>query len=295
MSNQGTPVGATGAALPAPDFVDVGGTRVAHRRLGRGDALVLLHGWPLSGLTWRKVLPALAARFECHAFDLPGAGDTVWGDATDFRFAGQAETLRAAIARLGLASYSLLAHDTGATIARALALRDAPKVRRALLIGTEIPGHRPPWIPLYQQVTRLPGRALAFRSLLRSRAFLRSGLGFGGCFVDRALIDGEFRELFVRPLVASARRMEGQIRYLQGIDWALVDALARDHARITAPTLLVWGAEDTVFPVERARPMQRQFGDCRGFEVVAGARLLVHEEKPAEVARLALDFLGAAG
>ena len=37
--------------------------------------------------------------------------------------------------------------------------------------------------------------------------------------------------------------------------------------------------------------MVGQFPNARLTEV-AGAKLLVHEEKPAEVARIALDFLG---
>lgn len=38
-------------------FVDVGRARVCYRRAGAGSALVFLHGFPLSGLTWRKVVP----------------------------------------------------------------------------------------------------------------------------------------------------------------------------------------------------------------------------------------------
>jgi haloalkane dehalogenase len=70
-----------------------------------------------------------------------------------------------------------------------------------------------------------------------------------------------------------------------------VDALEHDHARITMPVQLIWGADDPTFPVELARKMVPQLPDARLVEI-SGARLLVHEEKPAEVARAALDFFG---
>jgi pimeloyl-ACP methyl ester carboxylesterase len=55
--------------------------------------------------------------------------------------------------------------------------------------------------------------------------------------------------------------------------------------------LLVWGADDPTFPLERARGMVSQLAHCRGLVPIRGARLLVHEERPAEVADAALPFL----
>ncbi|MFK9866830.1 alpha/beta fold hydrolase, partial [Escherichia coli] len=85
--------------------------------------------------------------------------------------------------------------------------------------------------------------------LMSQRWFRHSSAGFGGCFTDRSLIDGEFSDLMLKPMLADARRISGQARYLLGIDWRLVDALKSDHAKITAPVLLVWGEDDKIFPV----------------------------------------------
>jgi pimeloyl-ACP methyl ester carboxylesterase len=278
--------------LSAPlQLVDVGSAQIAYRAIGAGPPLLLLHGWPLSGFTFRKLVPHLAPRFTCYLPDTPGAGESRWRDDHDFRFAGQAAAYARFVDALGLDRFALLGHDTGATIGRRLALDLGGRVEKLVLIGTEIPGHRPPFIPLYQKVTALPGAGASLRLLLRWRAFRRSSMGFGGCFHDLSLLDGEFHAHFVQPLCDSAWRMEGQIRYLRGIDWQLVDGLAERHREIRAPSLLIWGRDDPVFPVERARAMAAQLGDCRGFEVVDGARLLVHEERPEEVARRSLTLL----
>jgi pimeloyl-ACP methyl ester carboxylesterase len=272
-------------------FVDVGSARIAYRSIGRGRPLLLVHGWPFTSYAFRHVIPALAERFTCVLPDLPGLGETEWRPSTDFRFAAQAETLQRFVRAVALDEYAVLAFDTGATIARQLALIDGERVERLVLLNTEIPNHRPPFIPLFQRLAPLPGNASAFRLLLRSRLFRRSAMGFGGCFVDLSLIDGDFHERFVQPLIDSPRRIAGAMAYLQGIDWALVDGLARRHAEIAAEVLFVWGSEDPTFPIERARPMVGQLRRCRGLVAVPGARLLVHEERPAEVAREALAFL----
>jgi pimeloyl-ACP methyl ester carboxylesterase len=237
------------------------------------------------------VLPELSKRRTCYVPDLPGLGETEWTDATDFTFPGQGRTLRAIVDALGLERYAVLAQDTGGTFARYLVLDDLPRVERLVLVNTEMPGHRPPWIPLYQALMYVPGALAAFRLLLRSRAFLRSGMGFGGCFVDLDLLDGDFHAQVVVPLLRSPRRLEGMARYLRGAGWDAVDALATLHARLTMPVALVWGAEDPTFPLALARRMVEQFPDAR-LVPISGARLLVHEEKPAEVVRAVLDFLG---
>jgi haloalkane dehalogenase len=279
----------------APRFYTTPTADIAYRQVGSGPPLMLLHGWPLSSLTYSHLIPYLAPHVTCYVVDLPGGGETRWRADNDFSFRGQAENVARLIDGLGLHGCDILAHDTGATIARALALAGGERLGKLVLIGTEIPGHRPPWIPLYQSLTALPGSRASFRLLMSSDRFLRSSMGFGNCFVDRSLVGGEFTDYFVRPLVQSKIKLEGQLRYLRGIDWEFLDRLAENHRSITNPVLLIWGEADTIFPVQRARAMTEQLGNCKGFVTVPGTKLLVHEEQPAQVARHVLEFLAAGG
>jgi haloalkane dehalogenase len=262
----------------------IGPTRYAWRQFGQGPALLLVHGFPLSGFTWRHLLPELARHRTCYVPDLAGLGATQWSEGTDFSWRGQALGLQALMRELGVEQYDLVGHDTGGTFARCLALADLPRVTSLGLIGTEIPGHRPPWIPLYQFLMHLPGTLLAFKGLLRSRLYLRSPMGFRGCFQDLSLIDGEFHEHFVQSLLREPRRLQGLSRYLRNLEWDVVDAFAQEHARLAMPVRLVWGSEDGFFPVARAREMTAQFPQA-SFTEIPQARLFVHEEKPAEVGR----------
>ena len=274
----------------AVQHTQVGPTRYAWRKVGQGPALLLIHGFPLSGATWRKVLPELSRHFTCYLPDLAGLGETQWTGDTDFTWHGQARGLQQLASAIGLARYSIMGHDTGGTFARCLALMDLPRVDKLVIVNSEIPGHRPPWIPLYQALMFVPGTLAGFSVLLRSQTFLRSGMGFGGCFDDLGLIDGEFHERFVAPLLREPDRLQGMKFYLRELKWPVVDAFAADHAKLAMPVRLVWGADDPTFPIQRARDMRAQFPRADMVEIPR-ARLLVHEERPAEVAKAAIEFL----
>ncbi len=272
-------------------FVDVGPAKICWRTTGAGPAVVFLHGFPLSGLTWRTVVAALAPRFSCYALDLVGLGDSISRDAKDFSSDGMAVVFQRTLRAIGVDSYALVGNDTGGWIARELALLDGDRVTHLALTNTEIPGHRPPWIPLYQLVAPLPGSSVIFRRMIASRALRRSPMGFGGCFANLDLIDGEFRELFVDPLVASADRVASLSEFLVQMKFTRLDRFRELHAALTMPAAFLWGAADPTFPIERARAMTSQFPNVAAFHAIADAKLFVQEEQPQRVAELAREFL----
>ena len=278
------------AAQPV-EHVGDGGTALAVRRVGQGPAVILIPGFPLHGLTYRRLVPHLANQFTCFCVDLPGTGESRWTAATDFSFPAHARRLMRMADAFGLQQFDIIGHDSGGSVARHLALLDANRTQRLVIINTEIPHHRPPWIPTYQKLFALPGSGYALRMLLGSDLYLRSSLGFGGCFFDLACIDDEFKALFVTPVIREHRKAVGYGRFLRGFDWAENDAFATRHRDIQARTLLVWGRDDPTFPEPLGREMARQFPAAAVFESIPATRLLPHEEKPEEVARVVRRFL----
>ena len=281
-------------ASAEPRRIEVEDATIAVRSFGSGPALVLIHGFPVHGYTWRALLPTLAERYSCFVVDLPGLGDSGWNDATDFSFTGQARRLAALLPRLGIDRCALLAHDTGATVARLLALAEPARVAKLAILNTEIPGHRPPWIPLYQKLTRVPGAGAVFRVLLSQNWFVRSGMGFGAFYSDRRLFDDSTRLApYLDPVLASSQRMKGMLLYLRGPEWEAVDGLRTRHAQLEIPVLLLWGEDDVTFPVALAEPMASQFGGPTTFVRIARASLMPHEERPEAVLASLLPFLEA--
>jgi pimeloyl-ACP methyl ester carboxylesterase len=279
-------------AAAAIEHHQVEDATLAVRRFGSGPDLVFLHGFPTHGYTWRFLLPALAEHFTCRTIDLAGLGDSRSNAGTDFRFTAQARRVNALLAKLGIERCSLVAHDTGATVARLVALGDPRRIAAQALINTEIPGHRPPWIPFYCWSARLPGASLSFRPLLGMQWYLRSGMGFGAFYSDRRLFDDPTRlGPYVDPLVQSGERLRGMLGYLTGIEWNVVDSLRERHASLAGPTLLVWGEDDVTFPVTRAESMVAQFDGRARLVRIERASLMPHEERPEAVLDAMTPFL----
>ena len=280
------------AAAPV-SLVDVGDSALAHRVLGAGPDLVFIHGWPLHGLTWRHIVPALAARYRCHVFDLPGTGASQWTPEVVCTVRRHAERVVAAVDQLGLDRFALVGHDSGAAVGRHVAAALGDRVWANVVAGSEIPASRPLLLRLLIAAGQLPGGMGGFKMLLRSPFLRQTRLGWGACFADPERAEGEFHALFGQDLLDHPRRFEGQRLLARDWDWADTDALAAAHAQMTGPTLLLWGLGDPYFPAGEARRMAPSFGGGARFVCRPDGRLFVHEEHPAWFAHEAGRFLDA--
>ncbi len=261
----------------APATIDVGHARLAHYKFGAGPDLVFVHGWPLHAATFRAIVPELARSFTCHLIDLPGAGRSSYTPATRFGIRAHADTLRRAVDALGLDRYGLVAHDSGAGMARYL-MADDPRACGLVSGDTEIPGHTPWIVSLYQLALKIPGGVASTRMLLGMGAVRRSPLGFAGCFTDPGFVDGDFTEWFVRPLLEDRAALDGQMKLLVAIDPGEVRELADVHRRIRVPVRLVWGTDDPIFPIAKARRMLSEFTAPVELIEVPGGRAFLHED-----------------
>jgi pimeloyl-ACP methyl ester carboxylesterase len=213
--------------------------------------------------------------------DLPGSGETPWDPRTRDALLDWGELLARFVDALGLSRVALVGHDSGGAVARVAAAELGERVALLALINTEVSGHTPGVIKLYQSMLGLPGARAAFGALLGQRWYRRSRLGFGGCFRDLDHIDGDFADACLAPLLADNR---GAMRALSHFDLSIADKLPAIHRRIAAPVTLVWGEKDAFFPVEHARAMLSEFHDARALHVLKGYKLFVQDEAPALVA-----------
>jgi haloalkane dehalogenase len=273
---------------PPERWIDVGVGEVAYRRVGTGPDVLFVHGWPVHSATFRGLLPHLADHVTCHLIDLPGAGASRWADDRSLDFSNNIAVVRRVIDELGLQSVAVVGHDSGGLVVRHAVAGD-PRVRAVGLIDTEQPQGLTWRFKVFLVARRMPGIGASLGWVAGRRRLRRNPLVFGGAFVDRTLLDGDFEEFFLRPL-AQPRVRNAAVRLLKTFDTRKVDQLADVHRRIDVPVQLVWGARDLIFPVARAREMVGSFPDAR-LEVVDGAAIFSHEERPAEVARALLKVL----
>ncbi len=259
-------------------LIDVGSSRVAHWKFGSGPDLLMVHGWPLHAATFRTIVPRLAQRYTCHLIDLPGVGQTEITGETVIGLREHARTVHAVVRALGLERVALLAHDSGAAITRFAAAEMGTRVSALVIGNSEIPGYHPWQLNAYLFALKLPFGMRLVTESLRFGPLRRSALAFGGCFEDARYADGEFGELFVRPMIDDAGVRNGQARLLETFQWSVVDELVNIHPRLTQPTCLVWGEADPFFPARLARPMLETFGGDAVWRGIPKGKLFAHED-----------------
>lgn len=111
---------------------------------GAGPPLLLIHGNPLTHVSWHKVAPSLAKSFTVVAPDLRGYGDSSKPDggpdhaAYSFRAMGEdnVEVMRA----LGFERFAVAGHDRGARVAFRMALDHPERIERLAALDI-IPTH----------------------------------------------------------------------------------------------------------------------------------------------------------
>lgn len=99
------------------------GHRIFYREGGRGEALLLLHGFPTASWDWHRVWPLLEGQFHLAAPDFLGFGFSDKPRRYDYTIARQADMAEELLGCLGIRNFHILAHNYGDTVAQELLAR----------------------------------------------------------------------------------------------------------------------------------------------------------------------------
>ena len=112
---------------------------------GRGEPVILLHGWGSTSYMWRYVMPRLVDRgYTVLAPDLRGLGDTA-KPAAGYDKVTIANDIRALVAKLGLGPrVQVVGHDMGGLVTYAWAAQYPGEVSQLAILDVVLPGI-PPW------------------------------------------------------------------------------------------------------------------------------------------------------
>jgi pimeloyl-ACP methyl ester carboxylesterase len=138
----------------------VNGIQLHYVMGGKGDPVVLLHGWPETWHAWHKVMPALAKNYSVIAPDLRGLGDSS-KPPTGYDGKTVAEDIHQLVTKLGFNSIYLVGHDIGVFVAYPYAAAHPTEVKglavwEAPIPGFSVPGRPPLWWVLFHQTPDVP-------------------------------------------------------------------------------------------------------------------------------------------
>lgn len=112
--------------------------KIAFDRSGKGQAVLLISGFPQTRMSWKKIVPLLSPRYEVITADLPSFGDSgILSVPATTENVGR--IFHEFVANIG-APLHVVAHDFGAWVAFSWALLFADDFKSLTLIDAGIPG-----------------------------------------------------------------------------------------------------------------------------------------------------------
>ena len=223
-----------------------------YRESGDGPPLVLLHGSGPGVTGWRNFganLPAFAPHYRTIVLEFPGFGvSDDFGAVHPMQSAGTA--VRALLDGLSLDRVRLIGNSMGGFVATDFALSAPERVERLVTIGgigTPIFSAQPgEGIVRLSEFVENPTRAALV-------AWLRS-MVFDQAMVTEEMIEERWSQATDPATLENSRRMYGAAA-LAGMAAAARSAETPAWAqlrRLTVPTLVTWGRDDRVSPVDMA-------------------------------------------
>lgn len=266
--------------------VKANGVRLRVAECGDGPPVVLLHGLFMNHRTWDGVALDLQREFRLVAPDFPGFGESEKPPASRFPYDVQAfaEVVADLYAGLDLGRAQVVGHGLGGAVAITLAARHPELVSRLVLVDAlcfDSPFDVRRRIALLPIVGGFVLKQLWSRTTFRG--FFRDVVLTGRATPPLEKID-RYYDAFNDP----ASRGSALAALRATVDTRAVAALT---ARIAAPTLVVWGRGDRVFPAGLGQRLARQIRGA-GFELMDAGHA-PHEELPAEFASIVARFFRA--
>jgi len=262
---------------------------VGYRRGGSGQKILLIHGLAGSSKTWDDVMPLLTPHADVIAVDLLGHGESA-KPTGDYSLGAFASGLRDFLSILGIDSVTIVGHSFGGGVAMQLAYQHPHLVDRLVLVGSGGLGREVSWL---LRLLTLPGAEyvmpIAFPKPIVDRA-----TDVGRQLGRRNIRSPRLAEMWrAYSSLAGATNRKAFVRTMRGViepTGQTVDASDRLYLAAHVPTMIVWGDQDGIIPVQHGYAAHDLIPTSR-LEILEGVGHFPHVEQADTVANLLIDFV----
>jgi haloalkane dehalogenase len=257
---------------------------LAHREMGSGPPVLLLHGWPTSSYLWRNVMPPIAERCRVVALDLPGFGDSEKPPDASYDFEFFENAIDGFLEDLGIDRVGIAVHDLGGPIGIHWALDRPERVTRVALLNTLIYPEFSEAVLQFIEACTNPEIREALTSPQGLEAAMRLGVA------DESKLDpGVFAAVSVPFQSDDSRRALAAAGV--GLEIEGFQDIAERLPSLQVPLRVIYGEQDRILP-DIAETVARVKQDVPHAEVTALPECghFLQEERPEEIGRMLADF-----
>ena len=209
-----------------------------YETIGRGQPIILLHGWINSWDVWRDSMISLASqnRYRVYALDFWGFGDSAKGTLNSFRVDSYVEMVHQFMNTLGILKSPVFGHSMGGTVALKFALSYPERTRRVALVGAPIVGDS---LNLFLKLSGYGSIA----GLVWRYPILRDT-------VMKILLAGDSKK--VRAMISRDVQRTNMESFFKSIDDLRKTNLQKELSSLKLPTLGIYGARDNIVSPKNA-------------------------------------------
>jgi pimeloyl-ACP methyl ester carboxylesterase len=261
-----------------------------HEERGTGEPILFIHGFGASIFSWRYLVSPLSTNARVIRLDLKGFGASPKPADGDYSIYHQAGLVQRFVLDHDLTNLTIVGHSYGGGIAlvTSLSLLDqAPqRLRRLILIDSIGYQQR---LPLFIKILRTPIFGPLAVSLVPARLQVLSILKLA--YYDSGKITAAAVEEYAKALKTRGGK-EALFETAKSLIPPDIDALTREYRRINVPTLILWGEQDRIVPVELGMRLNRDIPDSKLY-VLDRCGHIPQEEEPERALTAIKNFLSS--
>ena len=267
-------------------YIKVVGLNTHYIAIGKGPPLILLHGLGASLITWRDNLEALSKKFRVYALDLPGHGDSEKPLSFDYSMENICEFILEFMDLMKIDIAHIVGNSAGGAIGLQIALERPEKLGKLVLVDSAGLGQD---VSIYIRLVTLPilGTILE-SSRTGGMRFMLYNVFYNNKFATEDLLEELYRS---RQMLGAKEAVVKSIKNGVNLMGIRKEFLYTEKLKdLQIPSMVVWGAEDRIFPVRHAynavcnspRTILKVFDRCGHWP---------HMEKAKEFNALLVNFL----
>ena len=255
-------------------FVSVGGYKTRYLDYGNSnETLVFIHGLGASAERWLGVIPYLSSKYRLIIPDLLGFGHSD-KPSVDYTIEFLSNFVFKFFEALGIQKASLIGASLGGQVAAVCASTQPDIVDKIVLVSPSgMMKRTTPALDAYMLAALYPTLDNAYSAF--------------SMMVEK----GEVQEKLVNDFVTRMTLPNAKLAFLSTVLGIRNSNDFEDKIRkIKSPTLIVWGKQDKMIPVEYASSFMSAISESK-FVEMPGCGHVPHVEQPKKFAEIVLSFL----